>query len=31
MKLMADVQMTHNQNLVQLQKAQTEHLAKEIE
>ncbi|WP_342227833.1 hypothetical protein [Rickettsiella endosymbiont of Rhagonycha lignosa] len=31
MKLMADVQIAHNQNLVQLQKAQTERLAKEIE
>lgn len=31
MKLMADVQMAHNQNLVQLEKAQTERLAKEIE
>ncbi|WP_339050679.1 hypothetical protein [Rickettsiella endosymbiont of Xylota segnis] len=31
MKLMADVQMAHNHNLVQLEKAQTERLAKEIE
>jgi hypothetical protein len=31
MKLMADVQMAHNQNLVQIEKAQTERLAKEIE
>lgn len=31
MKLMADVQMTHNQNFVQLEKAQTERLAKELE
>ncbi|WP_339050231.1 hypothetical protein [Rickettsiella endosymbiont of Xylota segnis] len=31
MKLMADIQMAHNQNLVQLEKAQTERLAKEIE
>jgi len=31
MKLMADVQIAHNQNLVQLEKAQTERLAKEIE
>ena len=31
MKLMADMQMAHNQNLVQLEKAQTERLAKEIE
>lgn len=31
MKLMADMQMAHNQNLVQLEKTQTERLAKEIE
>ncbi|HEY2567187.1 MAG TPA: hypothetical protein VGH95_05750 [Candidatus Aquirickettsiella sp.] len=31
MKLMADVQMAHNQNLVQLDKAQTERLAKAID
>jgi|EndMetStandDraft_5_1072996.scaffolds.fasta_scaffold52895_1 hypothetical protein len=31
MKLMADMQMAHNQNLVQLEKSQTERLAKEIE
>lgn len=31
MKLMADMQMAHNQNRVQLEKAQTERLAKEIE
>lgn len=31
MKLMADMQMAHNQNIVQLEKAQTERLAKEIE
>lgn len=31
MKLIADVYMAHNQNLVQLEKAQTERLAKEID
>jgi hypothetical protein len=30
-KLMADVQMAHNQNLVQLEKAQTERLARAID
>lgn len=31
MKLMADVQMAHNQNLVQLEKSQTERLARALE
>jgi hypothetical protein len=31
MKLMADLQMSHNQNLVQLEKAQTERLARAID
>lgn len=31
MKLMTDMQMAHNQNLVQLEKAQTERLARAID